>query len=177
MSRNPDTESLPKKSAQRINVKILDRHGVLLMTVMAAATLRGAQPLPVGRAITGARKSIPLHKRFHPLHGMTVLFHPIPPQSRRGQTQKVAGQMRHANPRQNEKPAVVGQTAQAGSPTLLLPADELIAGGDFPGRRAKEQTGPRLIGRAPDQLSDVLARRPAIAQVMRLSQPALEKFG
>src|SRR2546426_854754 len=84
-----------------------------MIPVIAAASLRGPQPLPVGCPIAGPRKTIPLHKRFHQLHGMTVLFHPIPSQSRRG---KVSPQP--CRPAPTPGAAVASRTAPPPAPAV-----------------------------------------------------------
>src|SRR5260370_19190854 len=70
----------------------------------------------------------------------------------------MTGQMRGLNPRQTQKPAVVGQMRQRALPLPARPADELIAGGRFPGGGAKEQASYILAVTVPHQIMNLPQR-------------------
>ena len=69
--------------------------------------------LPVRRSIRGARETAHLHKRFQKLQPPAVSFPPVFRHPPRQSPQQMTGPVRHANPRQNQKPAVIGDSRQA----------------------------------------------------------------
>jgi len=77
----------------------------------------------------------------------------------------VAGQMRHAYMRQNEKAAIVNDQPESLLALLGAPTDEAITGFDFPGRPAKEQAGQIASVTVSNKVAQVLAPGTAVAQV------------
>src|SRR2546422_1780985 len=72
-----------------------------------------------------------------PLFPYTPLFRS---QTRGDPPQQMAGQMRHADPGQDEQTGVVGDQTQMAAPLGSRPADPLNACGALPGRRAEKRS-------------------------------------
>ena len=115
-------------------------------------------------------KTIALDKGLCQARRDGVFALPVTAQSAQDSAQNVAGQMRHAHMRQNEKAAIVNDQRESLLALLSAPADEGITGFDFPGRSAKEQAGQVATITVPNQVAQVLARSAAVAQVVMLRQ-------
>src|SRR3984957_5273301 len=141
-----------------------------MIPVMSAAATSLAHPQPVGRPGANPGKALALDKSLCQVRCDGVFALPVRAQSAQDSAQNVAGQMRHAHMRQNEKAAIVNDQREALLALLSAPADEGVTGSDFPGRSAKEQAGQVATTTVPNQIAQVLARCAAVAQVVMLRQ-------
>jgi len=137
---------------------------------MSAAATSLAHPQPVGRPVANPGKTIAFDKSLCQAWRDGVFALPVTAQSAQDSAQNVAGQMRHAHMRQNEKAAIVNDQRESLLALLSTPADEGITGSDFPGRSAKEQAGQVATTTVANQVAQVLARSAAVAQVVMLRQ-------
>src|ERR1700676_3250936 len=99
-----------------------------LLTGSILAAPRGApQYLPVCRAITGAAKARRIDKGFQIVNGMRIDTQPILRHTLTHVTQNVGGQMRHLNPRQNQKARVISQQVEVSFSGFGTPSNEAVA--------------------------------------------------
>src|SRR5207344_1859033 len=126
-------------------------------------------PLPVGRQIGRARKTVPLHKRFRQPDRVAVFALPIAPEPTHGATQDMTGQTGHPHPRQDEEARVINHLAQSVSPLSRCPAYELVAGDALPSGRSKEQTRHILSRTGLHQVLEIFTHDPQ-PQIMVLAQ-------
>jgi len=83
--------------------------------------------------------------------------------------------MGHADPGQDQKPAVVGHERQAARAGRIIPADPAVAGFRFPGRSTEEQARQIASVAVPRQVGHVFTDGAAEAQVMVARQIAREE--
>ena len=100
---------------------------------------------------------------------MVITFLPVGADPPGDPAEKVAGQMRHLDPRQNQVPRVVGDLVKIVPVGGLGRADEAVAQVELQGRRTPRQTGHRAIARH-NQILQVLADRPAVAKIVVVAQ-------
>src|ERR1022692_3004631 len=82
--------------------------------------------------------------------------------------------MGHRDPRQNQKPGVVGDPPDVAPPRFPAPADEPVPAAQVARRRTPRQTGDRTP-LSPDQIFQVLAYRLLVAQIVMLFHQAMEE--
>src|ERR1700730_7217253 len=99
-----------------------------MVRVIVLAAARGvSQQNPVGGAVTSPAKACGIDKGFHKIDRMLVELFPILRQPLRHATEKVRGQVRYLDPRQNQKACVVGQEADVPPPRFRAPTKEAVA--------------------------------------------------
>jgi hypothetical protein len=93
-------------------------------------------------------------------HRRAVAVHPFPVAAQRPShlPQKVRGQVGNLNPRQDQKPRVVGQEANVAPPGFRVPADIAVAAAQMPRAELHCQAGDRAVLR-PCQIFQMLADR------------------
>src|SRR5216683_2066202 len=128
-------EPLAKARRQRIAEDLFDRVRRPLAGRVVTAPGRATQDDPIGGAITRAPEALGIDEGFEEVNGVPVDLLPVLRQEDRHPTEHVGGQMRHRDPRQDQKPCVVGNAADVAAPLLGRPADEAIARGEVPRRR------------------------------------------
>ena len=83
-----------------IDVDVLDGSR-RLMGALTAASLGLAQRDPIGGPIAGACKALVIHEGLQQIEGLTILGLPVGGDPAADPAQDVAGQVRHAQPRQD----------------------------------------------------------------------------
>lgn len=106
---------------------------------------------------------------------MAVGLHPEAWEPLADLRQKMAGQMPHAYPGQDQEPGVVRQQREVALAHLRLPADEGIPALRLPGRRAEEHTGQQMALRVTHHDLEVLAHTGAMTQVVITIEQELEQ--
>src|SRR5882724_7134616 len=129
---------------------------------------------PVGRLVAGAAEPVLLDEGLQQMNGMAVASLPVLINPPGNLCKEMTGQERNDHGGQDEEATVVGDKGQALRPLRGGPTDPPIARRALPSRRAKEQAGQIDAVPAADQVAQVLAHRPAMAQVMILAQIPLE---
>ena len=129
---------------------------------------------PVGRLVTGAPEPVLLHEGLQHVKGMAVALLPVGGDSLSDLPENMAGQMSRLEPTARSENAVIGDERQAVRALLSRPTNPPIAGSTLPGRRSKEQAGQIDARATSNQVADVLADGPAIAEVVMSGQIALE---
>ena len=99
---------------------------------------------------------------------------PIARHPARHSPQNVAGQLRHADPGQDQKPAVVDDLSQMGLPLTGCPTNEGIARLGLPSGGAKQDTGQITTLTILHQIAEVLPHRAAVRQIMVPRQIRIE---
>src|SRR6266850_11559 len=89
----------------------------------------------------------------------------------------MAGQVRHADPWQNQQTSVIGDEAQIAATLLATPANPLIAPSSLPSSRSKKQTGQRPAVFVLGQVLQIFADAIAVPQIMVTLQEELEEQG
>jgi hypothetical protein len=141
-----------------------------MIPIISAAATSLTHRQPVSRPVANPGKTIALDKNLCPARCDRVFALPVGGQSAQNSAQNVAGQMRDAHMRQNEKAAIVNNQRESLLAPLSAPADEGITGFDFPGRSSKEQAGQVATITVPNQVAQVLACCAAVAQAVMLRQ-------
>src|SRR6516164_3911984 len=111
---------------QGIEVDVFDRN---LMPASLGAVLAGAafslpDALPVGGSVTGCGKTLPLHKGFQQIDGVTVFGLPVATQPPAKVAQNITGQLGH--PPQHQKADIVGQETKIVGAAGAVPPDITI---------------------------------------------------
>jgi len=88
---------------------------------------------------------------------MAVFLYPVRTDPPGDSSQDMAGQVRHPDPGQDQKPHVVGQEVEVYLSCISIPADKVISGGTLPGRRAKEKAGQRIMPPVKNHVLHVLS--------------------
>ncbi len=148
-----------------------------ILAVFASPLLGGAHQNPVGRRVTRPRKAPAFHKGLQPIQPVPVLRLPVGCDASADQAQHMTGQTRHAHPRQDEKPGVVGDPVQCPWRCGGLPAQKTIPHRALPRRRPKQKTSQILALGIADQVTEVLAH-PAQSQVVKavqIKRPSLRR--
>src|SRR5271157_1852146 len=152
---------------QRVSPHRLDRTiGSVCQVVLAAS---GGQPqiYPVGRAVGGAGKLLGVNKGLQEVNGMLVEDLPVCRNPSGHPCQQVAGQMRNAYPRKDEKAGVVGEEVNVVLPRLRTPPDVSVPRTQVARGGAETKTDNRAF-LAEDHVLQLLAHRVAVAQVVIL---------
>jgi len=116
-----------------------------------------------------------VHRQQHAHDGMPVLDLPVSTNPAGDQAQHMARQMWHPDPRRDEKTRVVGQAVQVARPRGPIPAEKGVAGRAVPRRGAEQRARHRSALAVADQISEILAHRVAVAQVVIVGQQAVEQ--
>ncbi len=124
--------------------------------------------MPIGRSITGPGKPGGIDERFNQHRAITVDFNPVVPDLLGGPRQHMAGEIRHVNPRKDQKPIIAQHQWQELPPVRHVPANPVISGGQRPGGRGrKQQTAQRVrLGGRSHQIAQLGPDRVFIAQIM-----------
>src|SRR6266516_7517562 len=114
---------LAKTPMQGIKVNVLD--GGLMPgsvgPVLPGPALGLTYAHPVGGTVSGARKTVALHKSLQQVNGMAVFGLPITTDASGNPAQNVAGQVRHPRPGNDQKASVVGDERQLLRPHRIRP--------------------------------------------------------
>src|SRR2546425_9226668 len=95
---------------QGIKVNVLER-GLMpgsVGAVLASSSFGLADASPIGGSVSGAGKTVGLHKALQQINGMAILGLPITPDAVGNPAQNITGQVRHPRPRNDQKASVVG---------------------------------------------------------------------
>ncbi|KFZ44118.1 hypothetical protein DS62_09960 [Smithella sp. SC_K08D17] len=128
-----------------------------MVAIVAGASLRRAEPQPVGRPVAGSLETIAIHKGFQRMHWMPILGLPVVANASGQSRKQVAGQMRYRHPGQHQKARVVRQETEVCFPSGSSPTDPGIARRALPRRRAEQRTAHRPSRAVAHQIPDVLA--------------------
>jgi len=141
--------------------------------VLTGAAFSLPDALPVGGSVTGCGKTLPLHKGFQQIDGVTVFGLPVPAQAPAQVTQNTTGQPRHAP--QHQKAGIVGQEVKILGAAGAVPPDIPIPIGTLPGRSAKEQAGQGAAMAIANQILQILSDRTAMPQIVIMTEQALKQ--
>ena len=106
--RSSSAEPLLKILTEPVEVDVFNGHLQGMIPVMSAAATSLAHPQPVGRPVANPGKTIAFDKSLCQAWRDGVSL-PVTAQSAQDSAQNVAGQMRHAHMRQNEKAVIVNE--------------------------------------------------------------------
>ncbi len=155
---------------QGVDVDVLDRDAQCAVAVLAAPSLGLADADPVGGAVAGALEAGAVDEGLDQMDWMAVLGQPVGREAAGYAREQVRGQMRDANPGEDEEAGVVGSPVQPLGTGSVAPADEAVAAGYFPGGGAEEQTGEVAPVVVASQVGKMLADRASMAEVMVASE-------
>ena len=116
---------------------------------------------PIGRSVAGSGKALTFHERLQQNGGVLVSGVPIAGQAFGGQGEYLGRKVSRIDPGQDEKAGVVDDEVKVLDALLVVPADEVVACGDFPCSAAPAEcldmgAPPEAISR-PSRLVGALA--------------------
>src|SRR6266446_9520585 len=101
-----------KIPVQGPDINVLDGGGEPARRALASPALGLAQENPIGGAVAGAGKVLPVHEGFQQPDRLPILGLPILADAPAGLAQNMTGQMRHPDPGKDEKARVVDDQPQ-----------------------------------------------------------------
>ena len=149
-----------------VEVDIFDRFGVFMQAVLFAAALGLADVNPVGSSVAGAGKALTFHERLQQNGGVLIAGEPIASQPFGGKGEYLGSKVSRIHPGQDEKAGVVDDEVKVLGALLGIPADEVVAWGDFPCRGAETEGGQKLAIGAEDEVAELRAGKGLVSQVM-----------
>ncbi len=104
---------------------------------------------------------------------MSILRLPVGTNASGNHPERIAGQVRDADPAGNEKTRIVRQAVQVAFARGAIPSDEGIAIGAFPRRGAEQGAGHDASAPVPRQIANILAHGVAVAEVVLVGKQAM----
>src|SRR5207249_10087075 len=153
-------------ATQGIEVNVFQGRLELVVAILAGATGGLTHMNPVGRLVGSPPKAVGLHEALQQVKAMAVAILPVPINPAGDLAKKRTGQTTHADPRQDQKAAVVGDPLQSRGALLGRPPDPSVSGSALPGSGSKYQAGQIHARATTNQIVQVLTHRPAIAEVV-----------
>ena len=163
-------EFFTKIRDQGIEMDVLDGNAQDAVAVLAAASLGLADADPVGGAVAGAFEPGSVDEGFDEVDGVAVLCLPVGAQTAEREGKEMAGEMRDANPRQDEKACIVGGPVQALGADMVVPADKAVASRRLPSGGAEKKTRHVPTMTVADQVSEIFPDRAPVTKVMMASE-------
>ena len=168
------TEDLTEVFAQGIDEDAFDRLILSGISIVLAASFRGAQADPVRSPVTGAGEPFSIDECLGQDRLMGIEIHPVRTETAQASPQQMGGQVRDPDPGQYEKAGVVEHLEQIGFSGGRIPADESIPAVHLPCGRSPQEAGNRsLIGQ--DEILDMLPYGLTVPEVMIGIDEAVEK--
>ena len=149
-----------------IKVDIFDGCGVLVLAIQFASTLGLAYVNPVGGAVAGTGKTLPFDESLKKHGGVVVTGAPIFRQPFGGKGEYLGCEISRTHPGQNKKPRVVDDEVEVLRALLGGPSDIVVAGGDFPCRRAETKGGQKLTLAAENEVTHLSAGKRLVSKVV-----------
>ena len=151
-----------------------DRPEVLVQRLHEHAFRRARRPLarglaqvpPVRRTVAGAVEPGRVDEGLHQHRAVAVARLPVVRQPARRQRQGLGRQVGDAHPRQDQEAGVADHPVQALAPGRLVPADEVVAARQQPGRVGEQQAAQPAGAAIDDGVTQMRTDRAAVAQVM-----------
>ena len=154
-------QALARLRMQSIHPNLLDRLPPRMVPVLTTTPLRQPDQFPDRRPIASSRKMLRVHKGLHQARFIPVELLPVAPHPAQGLPQDMRSQIGHAQPGQNQKPAIGNHLLQMFAARLLAPANPAVACLEAPGRGAKGQPAQPFPRAAADRITDLRsAQRP-----------------
>src|SRR6266516_2770024 len=124
-----------KIPVQGPDINVLDGGGEPARRALASPALGLAQENPIGGAVAGAGKGLPVHEGFQQPERLPILGLPVLADAPADLAQDMAGQMRYPHPGENEKAGVVSDLSQQAGSLGCAPANHTpnTAGSGPPG--------------------------------------------
>ena len=149
-----------------IQEDVLDGQGVAVFAIELSAALGLADVQPVGGTIAGAPKTRLLHKGFQQNRSVAVAILPILRQLFDHTGENTRGQVRTANPGENQEASVVNHPMQVVLSLLSRPTDESVSRARCP-RHGTETQNRQQVRTAEDPISDLSTRQRLVFQVVK----------
>src|SRR6266516_185890 len=163
-----------KIPVQGPDINVLDGGGEPARRALASPALGLAQENPIGGAVAGAGKGLPVHEGFQQPERLPILGLPVLADAPADLAQDMARQMQYPHPVENEKAGVVSDLSQQAGSLGCAPANPLISRRTLPSGRTKHHATQGAVQPITHPILQVLAHPAAIAQIMVAMQGGVQ---
>ena len=127
----------------------LDRFVVGSVSIIAAASLGGADRVPPGRSIDAAVEAGLFDEGFDEGQFDVIVLLPVLGQSLSHQGEEMGAEIGQAGPGEDQEAVVVAHSGEIGLALFAGPSDEVVARGELPGggAEAEQGQGTAVLGR------------------------------
>ena len=153
-------------AAQDLAAVLRQRKNVDALARLALAAGGFADAQPVGGPVAGGPEATLVNERLAQRRTAAVRRLPVVGQPAARQAQRMAGQILHRHPGQHQEPRIHGDEVPAPVADPVAPADPAVPARQGAGRRFEQHASQPPAGRIEQEVADVLAEGPLVAEIV-----------